>query len=372
MSLKNMKNIKILISGYYGFDNFGDDAILHTLLHNLKTNFENCQITVISKNPAKTKQLYGINSVGTFNYQEIIKQMLAADLYISGGGSLLQDITSLKSLFYYLSLILLATLCKVKTYIYAQGIGPIKSKLGQFLTKNILKKVDLITVRDQQSKDFLDKLGINSILTADPVWCMDVEKINNNSCLNNEKIKVGIQLRDWYLLNNEKLEHLAEAINLNFNSNYQLILISLQDSHDLAITEKFREILKLKNAGPDIQLMSDLSIFDSISLLSQLDCLIAMRYHANLIAIKSNVPALALSYDPKVEILSSEAGIPYVSIENLDKEELNKKIFDLITQKTTYEDKLRDFAAKKELESRQNVDLLSKILFEDNFSGVKN
>ncbi|OGI19219.1 MAG: polysaccharide pyruvyl transferase CsaB [Candidatus Melainabacteria bacterium RIFOXYA2_FULL_32_9] len=358
-----MKTKNILISGYYGFDNFGDDAILHTLLHNLRTNFKNCQITVISKNPAKIKQDYDVNSVYTFDYKEIIKQMKSTDLYISGGGSLLQDITSIKSLFYYLALIFLAELFKIKTCIYAQGIGPIKSKLGKILTGIILKKVDLITVRDQQSKEFLDKLGIKSYLTADPVWNIDLKNMNkSNLVLNTEKRKVGIQLRDWYLLNNEKLEYLVEAINLNFDDNYQLILISLQDSHDLEVTKKFNEILKLKNPNFDIHLASNLSISSSISLISQLDYIIAMRYHASLIAIKSSIPTLAISYDPKVEILSKEAEIPYIFIENLNKEELNKKICELIEKKSSYEDKLRDFSAKKELESRQNVDLLSKML----------
>jgi polysaccharide pyruvyl transferase CsaB len=358
-----MKTKKILISGYYGFDNFGDDAILHTLLHNIKTNISNSQISVISKNPVKIKQKYNINSVYTFNYMAILKHIITSDLFISGGGSLLQDVTSFKSLIYYLSLIFLAKLFNVKTYVYAQGIGPINNKLGRVLTGFILKKVNLITVRDQQSKDFLDKLGISSILTADPVWCFEEENLDKHLILEPQKIKVGVQLRDWSLLNDQKLESIANSLKLNFaDQKYQIILISLQDSKDLVIAQKLEKFLKSKNPELNVKLINKLSLFDSISLISQLDYLIAMRYHAGLVAIKYGIPTLTISYDPKVKTLSKEAEIPNIEVDTINEEELNRKIQELIDNKSEHKDKLKNYAAKKELLSRQNIDLLSKIL----------
>lgn len=356
---------KILISGYYGFDNFGDDAILHTLLLNIKTNIPDSQITVISKNPVKIKQTYGVDSVYTFDYKEILSKIMNSDLFISGGGSLLQDVTSLKSLFYYLALIFLAKLFNVKTYIYAQGIGPIKNKFGRILTGFILKRANLITVRDKKSKDFLSRLGVDSILTADPVWDIRIEH-ENDSSLEPSEIKVGVQLRNWYSLDDKKLDSIADALNSSFNSpDYQLVLISLQDSLDLEVTKRLQKLIKDRNPTANVELKSDLSIFDSISLIYNLDYLVAMRYHACLVSLKFNIPTLALSYDPKVESLSSEAGIPHISIDNLSEEELNGKISVLVSEKTIYEDKIKDFSAKKEVESRQNTELLSKILFEE-------
>ena len=54
----------IIVSGYYGFDNFGDDAILGVIVDKLKSLGNN--IAVISKNPKKTSLLYQVYSVKNF------------------------------------------------------------------------------------------------------------------------------------------------------------------------------------------------------------------------------------------------------------------------------------------------------------------
>ena len=97
---------KAVISGYYGFDNFGDEAILNVLVSNLKKN--EIEVCVISKNPQKTSKKLDIKSVYTFSILSILKSIKSSDVLISGGGSLLQDVTSLKSLFYYLFIIFIA------------------------------------------------------------------------------------------------------------------------------------------------------------------------------------------------------------------------------------------------------------------------
>ena len=139
----------IAVSGYYGFDNFGDEAILNVLTKELKKNGH--YVTVFSKNPAKTGFNLGVNSVYTFDFKNLIKTLKNADVLISGGGSLLQDATSLKSLFYYLFVIFIAQLFKKDVIIFAQGIGPINNILGKICTKILLRKCKYITVRDEKS-----------------------------------------------------------------------------------------------------------------------------------------------------------------------------------------------------------------------------
>lgn len=357
-----MQPKKILISGYYGFDNFGDDAILHVLISDIKARLNNSEITVISNNSDKIRQNYGVDSVYRFDFKGIYSVMKNADIFISGGGSLLQDATSFKSLIYYLSLIFLAEILKIRTYIYAQGIGPIKNKLGQILTGWILKKATMITVRDQASHDFLEKLGVNPVITADPVWNIEQDK-SAGIKLDTDKQKVGIQLRNWPSLDMKKLEYLANALAANFpDSEYQLVLISLQDSQDLAVTEKFEKLLNTIKPDADIKKFSGLSVFESISLISQLDYLIAMRFHACLISMKFNIPTFALSYDPKVENLSKESGIQYISINDIRQEELNTKVNRLITDKTSLKEQIKEFYLKIQYKSRQNIDLFIKIL----------
>lgn len=100
-----MKPIKILISGYYGFDNFGDDVILHIIVSDIKKNVKNVKIVVISNDPEKIKKNYNVDSIHKFDFKSIYSCIKVSDIFISGGGSILQDVTSFKSLIYYLGLI---------------------------------------------------------------------------------------------------------------------------------------------------------------------------------------------------------------------------------------------------------------------------
>ena len=49
-----MANYKIVISGYYGFNNAGDEAMLSAIIQSLRSTFDTPEITVISGSPAKT------------------------------------------------------------------------------------------------------------------------------------------------------------------------------------------------------------------------------------------------------------------------------------------------------------------------------
>ena len=178
--------------------------------------------------------------------------------------------------------------------------------------------------------------------------------------LDDDKIKVGIQLREWKDLNNKTLDIIKNTLVKNFDKNYQFILISLQDSQDLETLDKLET--KLQLSGTESVIFSGLTVDKAVSLISKLDINIAMRYHACLISIKYGIPTLALSYDPKVSSLAEEAGVPFLDINNLNEEGLSVKIKELIEKKEYYRDILKEFSIKNELKSRQNFDLLIKII----------
>ena len=126
---------KFVISGYIGFDNFGDEAIAKVLTSYLKASGAE-KITVLSSNPDKTANLYGVDSI---NFLKFLQPIIESDVLISGGGSLLQDITSLKSLIYYLAVITTALVLNKKVIIFAQGFTPFRTKIGKFFTKFLLQ-----------------------------------------------------------------------------------------------------------------------------------------------------------------------------------------------------------------------------------------
>ena len=212
---------KICISGYYGFDNFGDEVILSTLVENLKKFKKPPQITVFSSNPKKTAKELGIESAHSFNLKDILINLAKCDYLISGGGSLLQDVTSKKSLIYYLGIITLSQILGKKTIIFAQGLGPIKNKFLKKLTAKTLKKVKYITVRDEKSIELLNSWGIKAERCYDPVWNLTTEKKEKTNI-------VGIQLRSFPTLTDKIIEQLANLINTHY-SNREIHILSLQN-----------------------------------------------------------------------------------------------------------------------------------------------
>lgn len=301
--------MKYLVSGYIGFDNFGDEAIAHVLSKKLKDEGAE-KVTLISSNPAKTEQLHGVFSCGMLRF---LPPLLDADVLISGGGSLLQDATSLKSLIYYLGVIYSALIFGKKVEIFAQGIGPINSKIGQFLTKFALKRAEKITVRDIKSQELLKSWKIESELVKDPVFDLELPQ-------KNQKGTIGVQLRSFKGVDDRFLQKLADVIVQNF-SGKKIVVISLQDKLDLEVCERFAEKLRKKGVN-DLEVKSALTLTDATETISNLEYLIAMRFHANVVGIKTGVKTLAINYDPKVEKLAEEYDLPLI---NLDDEDFSKQ-----------------------------------------------
>ncbi|MCM1264596.1 MAG: polysaccharide pyruvyl transferase CsaB [Candidatus Gastranaerophilales bacterium] len=296
---------KVLISGYYGFDNFGDEAILGILLDKLK----DCQVTVLTADPRKTFDTYGIHTVYTFSLDHVLKEIAACDVLISGGGSLLQNATSSKSLWFYSSIIQFALLMKKEVVIFAQGIGPIKGWFSTMLVKGLLKKCKYISVRDENSLKLLQKWKIkNANLVCDPMYGLEVVQPERTS-------KIGIQLRRFDTLTDELFDKIVQQVKSRYY-NREIELLSLQDEMDAGISQVF--INKLKHVDPNIKvkLVTGLNNEQIIKRISEYDCLVAMRFHACLVALKYGVKTLAIAYDPKVETLAKDAGIPYLNMES--------------------------------------------------------
>jgi len=291
---------KYLISGYIGFDNFGDEAIARVLTSHLKKiNAE--KITVLSSNPTKTSEIHDVNSE---HYMKFFKPILESDVLISGGGSLLQDVTSLKSLIYYLAIITTALVFNKKVIIFAQGFTPFKTKIGKFFTGYILKFCHNISVRDVKSQQILDSLNIKSKLVSDPVFGIETPKID-------KKEGIGVQLRSFHTLDDYFLNCLADKISVKFQ-NEKIKLFSLQDNLDLPVIKKFAQMLESRNLK--VEIYDKLSINNAIYELSKLEYLIGMRFHSSLVAAKAGVKVLGINYDIKVMNLANSIGFPIIGL----------------------------------------------------------
>lgn len=296
---------RFVLSGYFGFKNFGDEAILSVLVKKLQADGH--RITIISSDPRYTKkQFRHIRSVYTFKFQDIIGAIAKSNVLVSGGGSLLQDVTSIKSLIYYLLVISIGLFLRKKVIIFAQGIGPIRSKFGQFLTKNILKHCDYVSVRDEKSLQLLNSWGINADLLCDPIFSTQTDCSKKNNIL-------AVQLRDFKTMNDDFIDRLAQKVVQDF-SDIEVEIYSFQDAIDKNICEKFEKALKMLRPELKTTLYTGLSNDEIIQKLAKAQYLIAMRFHAIIIGLISRVKVLSINYDIKVEKISKEFNIPMIEL----------------------------------------------------------
>lgn len=329
-----MNSVKsILMSGYYGFDNSGDDAILKAIIKDIKESDENIDIVVLSKDPEKTENMYGVKAVNRFQFKEVFGAVKSTSLLISGGGSLLQDVTSTRSLIYYLAIMTLTKLLGKPVMVYANGIGPIDKKINRILTKLILNRVDLITLRDDDSKEYLKSMGVNNkniVVTADPVFTLEPVSINRTKeILKKEGIPleesyIGISIRKWK--NDARLiEIMSKTIDYIVDRyNTKVILIPMHYPEDLNISLKVMEEVKTKDC---FVLRDRYNVEEIMGVINKLDLIVAMRLHSLIYAATQEVPIVGLSYDPKVEGILSSLGMKNMChVDDLEYEELIENI----------------------------------------------
>lgn len=325
---------KILISGYYGFANAGDEAMLTAIVDSLRQVEENVEITVLSGNPNDTASKHKVGSVYRFNPFSVLRVVSETDLLLSGGGSLLQDVTSKRSLLYYLSIIGLGKLFGKKVMLFAQGIGPIRARWARQLTSCVCNKANAITVRDNESAEELIEMGVKQekiIVTADSVLSLKPadkacgKEILQKAGLDLSKPIIGISLRPWE--GDSKCFHvLAEAaMKLQQIYDVQLLLLPLQYSVDTKACEKLQKMLSDQK---DVFLLDGkYNTEEFLSIIGNFDLMIAMRLHALVFAAVMQIPLLAISYDPKVDSFVNAVGSKSVgTVEKINAEVLLKAV----------------------------------------------
>ncbi|MBP2651834.1 MAG: colanic acid biosynthesis protein [Firmicutes bacterium] len=322
----------IVISGYYGFANAGDEAMLTAMIEALTAVDPEVKVTVISGNPADTKRRHGVEAVYRLNYPEIMRVIAKSQLLISGGGSLLQDVTSDRSLYYYLSIMMLAKKLGIPVMLYAQGIGPVQGNLAKAATRYIGNTVDLITVRDDESCDELKTLGVKKppiYVTADPVLALQPvdrefgRRLLGQYQLGEAKPIIGLSAREWKDWAHYKniIASVLDKIVDEFGA--KVVLLPMQWPEDFRVSQ----LIKERMHRPAVLLEEKLTTSELLSVVGNLDMLIGIRLHALIFAAVMHVPMLGISYDPKIDrFLESISDIRAGALHNITTEELMGRV----------------------------------------------
>ena len=358
----------IVVSGYYGFKNAGDEAMLAAMIEVLSDLDPNLNITVISANPEDTKCRHGVNAVYWLNYWQIAKVLRSSDLLISGGGSLLQDVTSVRSIYYYMSILFLAKMLGKPTMLYAQGIGPICGSFARRVMKWIGNKLDLITVRDEGSLGELENLGVKKPpirVTADPVLGIHPvdrqigRKILRRYGIEGAKPLVGISVREW-----RDWSHYKEIISTVTSRivdelGARVVYLPMQYPEDVEVAKKIAADMPKSI----VLLDEEYTTSELLSLVGNLDLLIGIRLHALIFAGVMGVPMIGMSYDPKIDRFLKSMGDESVGdLQNVTVEKLMGKIHQEWQEKDSFAKTVEPVISKLRRDAFVNAELALKLI----------
>ncbi|MGI6452585.1 MAG: polysaccharide pyruvyl transferase CsaB [Syntrophomonadaceae bacterium] len=310
--------MKICLSGYYGFDNAGDEALLSAITSTIRQLNPAVHFVVFSGYPGKTAKLHGLTAVNRINPWSVMRELSTCDLLISGGGSLFQDVTGPFSLPYYIGIVALAKLFRKPVIFYAQGIGPINRWWSKVLMRLIANHADIITLRDHDSLKVLGQLGITRPpvrITADPVFSLEpdqedlkkMEQVLYSYVPGCEKI-VGVSVRKWSPLSGYESK-LASVLDRLADMEYKIVFIPLDYPDDLEESRKIMAWMQRESILLDIPLKSK----EHVAIISQMSLVVGMRLHSLIFAASRQVPFIGISYDPKIDSFLKMFGLSPLS-----------------------------------------------------------
>jgi polysaccharide pyruvyl transferase CsaB len=293
--------LRAVLCGYYGKGNGGDEALLATLLQMLPNNVTPL---VLSGNPDETRDRYGVETCNRMAPLQVLQALRQSDVFIWGGGSLIQDATSAISPLYYAGLMALAQQLGLKTIAWAQGIGPLKRPFTRTLARQTFAGCTAVSVRDRGSAAILADWQISATLAPDPVWALEATSVLGLWDL--PAPRVAVTLRSHPLLTATRIASFTRAL-IDFQKATQtcILLVPFQRTQDLAIAQTIQ--LQLPGAN-QILCLEDPKALKGV--FRGVEMAIGMRYHSLIMAAAEGCRCFALSYDPKVSKLMQELEMP--------------------------------------------------------------
>jgi polysaccharide pyruvyl transferase CsaB len=311
---KDGKRYDIAILGYYGYRNSGDEAILNSTIQSMRAVDPDVSFAVFSKKPGKTIRDHEVNSIHRFNLLRAIGILKKTRLFLAGGGNLIQDNTSTRSILYYLYMLGLARRCGAKTMLFANGIGPIVRNINRKLVIRTLNRLDAITLREPVSFDELKSMGVDKPpihITSDPAIMLEsapdsaVDELIKAEGIPADKPLVGISVRKWADLS--YLEEIAAIADFCAESlGAHPVFIPMQYPSDLNIC---RSVMDRMRSQASV-IARDYPPEYILGFTGRLSLMIGMRLHSLIYAACRGVPMLGMIYEPKVDAFLKEVSQP--------------------------------------------------------------
>ncbi len=300
--------MRVLLSGYYGFGNLGDEALLEVIVTQLRTHFPGATLDVLSATPLETAARLGVVATPRWNMRAVRESIERADVVLSGGGGLLQSATSIRSIVYYAGIVREAIKLQRKTMIFAQSIGPL-DLIGRIVVRSFCRGVTRATVRDTRSRDLLQSLlpGTPVEQTADPVFLYDLPVADI------DLTREGLGSAPYAIVSVRKIPAFKDGIKTIARA-----VDRLADAHGIRVAflplggasdaEVSTNVIRACASAP--MLLPECDLERAAAILRGARIVVGMRLHALILAARFTVPFLAIPYDPKVSSLCEDLAYP--------------------------------------------------------------
>lgn len=376
---------KMVIHCSSGFENSGDEAILEVMLKRYVGKHE---ITVLSLNVKNTSARYGHFPVRFLSQagSAAKKAIDFCDIFILGGGGLLQDTTSVYNVYRWLSKLRYALKRRKKTCLYANSVGELSYSFNRRAVSRTLKKVGLITLRDVESSTLLRQLGINKnvYVTADPVFSWEDPSGKTEILQRLPARYICFAIRHWYDIN--PLLPVKVAMKLKYRStknrlNYARYIATLAETVNRVNNELGISVVFLSMCYPrDMKTAKDvlvgvedkhrniivgqerLPVNEAVEIVRHSAMTVGMRLHSLIYAMATYTPCAAIIYQSKVSGLTQGADIPKLHVDTMTAESLIAAIKTVLFGKGWSEDAYRSFVDDMKFGEQQNILLLDQYM----------
>lgn len=325
--------MRLVISGYFGYGNVGDEALLSGMLTALR-RAGSIDPVVLSGDPEATRSLHGVEAVSRNHPRVMWRVLRQADLLISGPGGLIQDRTSARSSLYYLGVIEMAYRAGVPVYLYAQGFGPLRRPWLKRAAGASLKRIRGAGVRDEASRNLLLEIGVPGervTYTADAAFALSPADPQESA---KTLAEVGIEKERQRLIGvvwrqpladsrvdpqrfrqsaGDAIGHFARRLGA------KVVVLPFHPAYDLTEVREFAavvagvgaEVVVLDEKAPEPPNPSRL-----LATVGGMDLMVCVRFHGLVFSALSGMPAVGIAYDPKVHHLAEELQVPRLLASN--------------------------------------------------------
>ena len=382
---------RLLIAGYYGHRNIGDEAILHAMLEELRRAVPRVAVTVVSGDPAATRRDHDVDAVYERNWLGLIDAAERCDLIVLGGGGLLQDYHGVDpntllsrvhwGLTFFAAFPALATLMRRPFMLCGVGVGPLTSADGMKYTRLILERADAATVRDADSLHALQTRGAvtdHVRVTADPAFLIEAAAIERGrellrragvpptaSCVIAVAVRhweIGVGTDQWQASLAQTLDRLVDA------HEAAIVFVPFQSSIEDDLTDDVavaHEVCgRMRHSAAVAMCEPDLSPSEVQSVLAACTLVVAMRLHAVILGANAYVPVVALAYDPKVGATMRQLGMGdyLVGLGEATTDSLFQLLTTALAGRAQLQQQLRDALVPLRAAARQNTESVVELL----------